>query len=795
MFALRTAITSFVLIVSFTHFAPTLADNCLPYRYYPPTAPVGAGEVVVDQIDIDHDGTPELLSRYGVYAYSPDNQGGLIPIRLLNTSLHILDIAPGYLGFDHDLDIASIAKSNEYDYYALYFKSEGPDQRLLEDVAYLGDKDHIGGAVAHLPSGSELYPYGQLIYLVNESGACNIHTRVIGPSGFATFTQPTQLDFEAYSPQLVDLNNDGHLDLLVRSASGEIVTFLRNALTIAGDIDASFPIASYTPPRFVDYDGDQIPELTFVDGPYLRIFRRDSEGYAEWRTYDHMRNLRIVGQGDVDNDGDIDFIIDDGSCTNPSGNPGCVRILQQTDIATFVSSTSMQSSALPTGAAVVDLNADELPDIAIFAGAGVTFHIADGPGEFPPPLSLGLNTNVIGSPGLLTTLDANHDGLDDILVSQSSGGGTFIVENHGDGEFSQQIYQTTYAPKVTRVADMDEDGSDDVVCVIDTSTTPVVIGYGAPDGTLGPFDSDPAWEARLSTGVDVGDINGDGHLDIACVQFSYDRLTILLGNGDRTFRAPLVFDTGDGPTNVRVADFNNDGLDDVVTGNYRAGSFSVFLASAPETLSYHYGTWARFGNGVSADIEVADFDQDGFVDLVTPSGSWGPELRWGNGGAYFTYHDELDAPAGTDSLHLADLNRDGLTDIVCFNDGAKTISAYLNLGNRAFAAPVQFAVPSPVRGLCIGDFDGLGDLDFVINNGHGLYHYFADTCELESAVPGDTNADGLLTPDDVPGFVAILLDLGGSPGARKAADMNQDGLNDATDITLFVACLLNGGCE
>jgi len=48
--------------------------------------------------------------------------------------------------------------------------------------------------------------------------------------------------------------------------------------------------------------------------------------------------------------------------------------------------------------------------------------------------------------------------------------------------------------------------------------------------------------------------------------------------------------------------------------------------------------------------------------------------------------------------------------------------------------------------------------------------------------------------DDIPGFVAILVNQNGSLAARKATDMNADGANDGLDIAAFVQCLLAGGC-
>ncbi|HRW55153.1 MAG TPA: VCBS repeat-containing protein [Phycisphaerae bacterium] len=795
---MRNAIGSLCLCLAFSlQSVPTriLADDCPPFDYYPPTLDAGAQTSFGGFFDVNYDGTLDIVSQQGVFAFTLDNQGGLAPQRLIDTSLYVEQSFPGYLDSNPGLEMISVAKSYNFNAFILFFRSDGTDELLLEDLLYLGAKDIMGGVCAYLPSAPQSSsPPGQLVYLINENGRCTVYLRSVLSGGFYLAPQSMELEFEAFAPRLVDLNNDGLLDLKLRLHGGEVITMLRTGSSIPDTIDASFYFDNTYEPLLTDYDGDHVPELTFVDGTAFRIFKRSANGYFEWRVHDVGSEFRFLGQGDVDNDGDIDLIIDEHACGTSLGYSGCVRVLRQVGLANFEDGGSMQSANGVAGAAVVDLTGDGLNDIAVFNRSGTTIHIADADGDYPHPRHLELDQSEIEAPGTLTTIDANHDGHDDILVSQYADG-TFLVNSNGAGEFTRTASQTAYGPEVVRLADMDEDGLVDVVCITESSNLAgVVIGYGNGDGSLGPFESYSIGQNSLLTDLDIGDINGDEHLDIACTRFGDDRLTILLGNGDRSFQPPVSFDTPDGPANVRVADFNNDGFDDVVTGNYRDGSFSVYLASPPELLDYHYGTWTQFGGGVSADIEVADFDQDGFIDLLAPSRHRGPELHWGAGTGYFPDYDNLDAPSGTDIILLADLNRDGMTDIICHNDENKTISVLTNRGNRVLERTATFAVLSNLDGLCVGDFDGLGDLDIAINDGTGIYFHFADTCNLEFSVAGDTNADGLLTPDDVPGFVAILLDLGGPPGARIVADMNQDGVNDALDIAIFVSCLLNGGC-
>ena len=67
----------------------------------------------------------------------------------------------------------------------------------------------------------------------------------------------------------------------------------------------------------------------------------------------------------------------------------------------------------------------------------------------------------------------------------------------------------------------------------------------------------------------TGDFNGDGITDLAKANYDYysDYVSVLLGNGDGTFAAPLSFAAGDRPYSVTTGDFNGDGITDLATAN------------------------------------------------------------------------------------------------------------------------------------------------------------------------------------------------------------------------------------
>src|SRR5436309_588629 len=114
--------------------------------------------------------------------------------------------------------------------------------------------------------------------------------------------------------------------------------------------------------------------------------------------------------------------------------------------------------------------------------------------------------------------------------------------------------------------------------------------------------------------VATADFNGDGALDLAVVNYLPGTVSVLLGNGDGTFRPTPIFFGGDnGPSSVAVGDFNGDGRPDLVLANFKSTTVSVFLGKGDGTFSMPL----LFSAGTSpAFAAVGDFNGDGKQDLA-----------------------------------------------------------------------------------------------------------------------------------------------------------------------------------
>jgi hypothetical protein len=117
--------------------------------------------------------------------------------------------------------------------------------------------------------------------------------------------------------------------------------------------------------------------------------------------------------------------------------------------------------------------------------------------------------------------------------------------------------------------------------------------------------------------VIAADLNGDGFPDLVTANYSGNTVSVLLGNGDGSFKPQVTYSTGPSsvPAAVAVADFNADGVPDLVTADEGSNKVSVLLGKGDGSFQQRID-YATNGSG-PRDVAVADFNRDGFADVVT----------------------------------------------------------------------------------------------------------------------------------------------------------------------------------
>jgi hypothetical protein len=253
-------------------------------------------------------------------------------------------------------------------------------------------------------------------------------------------------------------------------------------------------------------------------------------------------------------------------------------------------------------------------------------------------------------------------------------------------------------------------GDDNVSILLNSGTASFVLGSLPPTG-LTPI------------AIAIGDLDGDGDLDLAVTNETADTVSILLNNGAASFApAPgLPPATGDIPNAIAIGDLDGDGDLDLAVTNEADDTVSILLNNG--AASFVLGSLPGTGFSPSS-IAIGDLDRDGDLDLAVTNALVGTggtvSILLNNGAASFAPAPGLPPATGftPSSIAIGDLDRDGDLDLAVTNEDDDNVSILLNNGAASFA-PAPGLPPAtgftPVS-IALGDLDRDGDLDLVVAN-------------------------------------------------------------------------------
>jgi hypothetical protein len=181
------------------------------------------------------------------------------------------------------------------------------------------------------------------------------------------------------------------------------------------------------------------------------------------------------------------------------------------------------------------------------------------------------------------------------------------------------------------------------------------------------FDEEklPSGDSADTRSVAIGDMNNDGLLDILIGNWNQSN-QLLMNSGDGEFNNAVDLPGGAYSTlSIAVADANNDGMLDIIVGNANQRN-QLLMNSGDGTFKDSVDLPGR--DLITNSIAVADMNSDGLLDIVTGNDNYNNQLLINTGDG--TFNEPVDLPGGalkTGSVVVADVNNDGKLDIIIGN--------------------------------------------------------------------------------------------------------------------------------
>jgi hypothetical protein len=617
---------------------------------------------------------------------------------------------------------------------------------------------------------------------LNGDGRADLVVTTLNDSRLRTYLQANDGSFtlaftavtssNASALTLADLDHDGHLDALVSHTTGKNIRTYRGLATGEFVPTGLYATNDDPSPAVVgDFDGDGVMDFAYFDGPYWPpphvVWVRYGTGTGLFGPTHAVVSeglsggppLYSIAAGDWNGDGIADLAVD------------------WTRTLTFLGSSDRsftpydQMPAFPgvTGLVARDFDSDGKTDLASF-GPGVNglslafarqgmfgdgirvttpehgglFSTAigdvDGDGKMEEAI-LGENDSVTtlhamvyqfgsdGSPvlrndvarpmgtvdqsGLVRLHDMNADGRDDLLTLNTSPTTVGVYLSQLDGGFSAPFDQTvpTYAPVGFAVGSVVTGSRGDaVVGDLNNSITNypggVKVLRGVGDGSLAPVQYNalsPTYPSQLV----LGDVNGDGFTDVITC---YDNVVIYLGNGTERFTIGGTLFPG-GRKSLAFGDLNNDGHPDLLTCSDGAGIYSQGpgVASLSIMAGDGHGGFAapyELSTHPASQVAIADIDGDGLNDIVASHpGRNSISIYYGRPDGFPGNEDEYFV-ADPAQLQVFDADGDGRPDITYVSPDRGTLEVMLQRSAAvAVGTPppsllptIQLASANPARG-------------------------------------------------------------------------------------------------
>lgn len=620
-----------------------------------------------------------------------------------------------------------------------------------------------------------------------------------------------------------DFNGDGNVDLAsANTSSNTISVFIGTGFgnfLLPVNYSVGFSPKSI---KNADFNGDGILDLVFLTGLNVDVAIAYGTSFGTFLApiqFTVNPNTLIFEVGDFNNDGKPDIIASNSVNTK-------IKVLLNNGIGGFLPGVDYVLNYAAIDIDIADYNNDGNKDIAYINNsssyyASIAYGSPSGIFSFASPYIFGIFTSQAKS---LISSDFDNDGLVDIAMLGENGSAPFfnisVFKRNGLGNFMPISTYTTniYSNPISYIYSGDFNGDSNIDIVgMGPEYSNVLLGNGTGSLTL----NSKFYYGSLGSRTETKDFNNDGIVDLAIANNGY--ASLILGTSLGIFKTNK-FASGEAGgsayiNSIASADFNNDGLQDLVATNSGHSSVSIskglgFGQVSSPPINFPVGLYPQcvvtgdFNGDLNIDMAVSnlssynvsillgtgtgsflptvnypvgiyprsmtvnDFNSDGNLDLAVINSndnnllilSGSPTGTFATTGGYSTNNLPW-------SVTSDDFNGDGKPDIVVAHYNASNILIYINSGSGSFLPAITYSVGNVSKCVMTGDFNGDANKDIAVAN------------------IGTDNITVLLGTGIGTFSSSINYSVGNDPFSIVKDDYNQDGKSDLliahTNSTFF----------